>query len=91
MNKAAMYGLALALLVVAGAADAASIWFDRPCANYRLNRDGGPELVLQCLQGTTYVTVLTIVDPTCPKTSWVDSKDANGNITVTCKGPRLTR
>jgi len=91
MNKTATYGLMLALLVVAGAADAGSITFDRPCANYRLNRDGGPQLLLQCLQGTTYVTVLTIVDPTCPKTSWADSKDVNGNITVTCRGPRLTR
>jgi hypothetical protein len=93
MRRAALFGSVLGLLLVAGAADAASITFPRPCANtnYRLSRDSGPELVMQCLQGTTYVTVLTIVDPTCPKTSWADSKDVNGNITVTCKGPRLTR
>jgi hypothetical protein len=91
MTRAALFGSALGLLMVAGAADAGSITFDRPCANYRLNRDSSAQLLLQCLQGTTYVTVLTIVDPSCPKTSWVDSKDINGNITVTCKGPRLTR
>ncbi|MEP6942064.1 MAG: hypothetical protein ABI981_03970 [Betaproteobacteria bacterium] len=91
MKRAALFASALALLIVAGAADAGSISFDRPCLNYRLNRDGGPQLLLQCLQGTTYVTVLTILDPTCPKTSWADSKEANGNITITCKGPRLTR
>ena len=91
MKKAALFGAALGLLMVVGAADAGSISFGRPCLNYRLNRDGGPQLVVQCLQGTTYVTVLTIDDPSCPKTSWVDSKDANGNITITCKGPRLTR
>ena len=91
MKRAALFGSLLGLLLIAGTADAGSISFDRPCANYRLNREGGPQLLLQCLQGTTYVTVLTIVDPTCPKTSWVDSKDVSGNITVTCKGPRLTR
>lgn len=91
MNKTALFASALGLLIVAGTADAGSISFDRPCVNYRLNRDGGPQLLVQCLQGTNYVTVITIVDPTCPKTSWVDGKDSNGNITVTCKGPRLTR
>jgi len=93
MNKTALFGPAFGLLLFAGVADASSITFDRPCANtnYRLNRDGGPELLLQCLEGTTYVTKLTIVDPTCPKTSWSDTKDVSGNITITCKGPRLTR
>jgi hypothetical protein len=93
MNKAALYGPALGLLLIAGAADAGSytVPLNPPCPSYRLNRDGGPELLLQCLQGTSWVTVLHVVDPTCPKTSWVDAKDVNGNITVTCKGPRLTR
>lgn len=92
MKRAPLFAAALGLLVIAGAADAGSISIDRPCTNYRLNRDGSnPQLLLQCLQDTSYVTVLTIDDPTCPKTSWVDTKDANGNITVTCKGPRLTR
>lgn len=91
MKRLALFGSVLGLLMVAGAADAGSISIDRPCTNYRLNRDGGPELLLQCLEGTAYVTKVTIVDPTCPKTSWAESKDINGNITVTCKGPRLTR
>ena len=93
MNKAALFAPALGLLLIAGGADAVSypVTLDRPCTTYRLTRDSGPYLQLQCLSGTNYVTVLTVVDPTCPKTSWADSKDGNGNITLTCKGPRLTR
>jgi hypothetical protein len=91
MKRAAVFGSMLGLLLVAGAADAGSYAIPRPCANYRLNRDGGPQLLLQCLEASGYVTYVTLVDPTCPKTSWSESKDANGNITLTCKGPRLTR
>ena len=100
MKSCALFGSVLGLLLVAGAADAVSYDLHMVdsqfnayrCANYRLTRQGGPELLLQCLEGSTYVTYLTIVDATCPKTSWVGSSvDGNGNFTITCKGARLTR